>query len=169
MVRAIERKQAVQLVVHEVKETSMRRQRKEAMRGAELWKPSLGVRHPRRMVRSQGNTRASQRTSEVIKKRENRNTITRTVYLEDGRRQKGYIASAVWWNEQEHARGGGDGGLRYREDINILLIGDPGTSKSQILQVIFHPVLFVQGSDICVHRIAPQGVYITTYSVVLLF
>ena len=48
MVCAIERKQAVQHIVHEVKETSMRRQRKEAMRSAELWKPGLGVRHPRK-------------------------------------------------------------------------------------------------------------------------
>src|SRR5208282_5046396 len=29
------------------------------------------------------------------------------------------------------------GGPRYRGDVNILLCGDPGTSKSQILQVTF--------------------------------
>ncbi|KAF9238126.1 MCM2/3/5 family-domain-containing protein [Melanogaster broomeanus] len=43
------------------------------------------------------------------------------------------------------ARGGGGGGPRYRGDINVLLVGDPGTSKSQILQYV--------------HKIAPRGVY----------
>ncbi|XP_006455012.1 hypothetical protein AGABI2DRAFT_40860, partial [Agaricus bisporus var. bisporus H97] len=37
------------------------------------------------------------------------------------------------------------GGPRYRGDINVLLVGDPGTSKSQILQYV--------------HKIAPRGVY----------
>ncbi|KAF2711307.1 DNA replication licensing factor mcm4 [Pleomassaria siparia CBS 279.74] len=37
------------------------------------------------------------------------------------------------------------GSPRYRGDINILLCGDPSTSKSQILQYV--------------HRIAPRGVY----------
>ncbi|KAF8752138.1 MCM family [Rhizoctonia solani] len=43
------------------------------------------------------------------------------------------------------ANGGGGGGPRYRGDINVLLVGDPGTSKSQILQYV--------------HKIAPRGVY----------
>ncbi|KAI8971815.1 MCM2/3/5 family-domain-containing protein [Mycotypha africana] len=37
------------------------------------------------------------------------------------------------------------GSPRFRGDINVLLLGDPGTSKSQILQYV--------------HKIAPRGVY----------
>lgn len=36
-------------------------------------------------------------------------------------------------------------GASFRGDINILLCGDPGTSKSQLLQYI--------------HKLAPRGIY----------
>ena len=36
-------------------------------------------------------------------------------------------------------------GPHLRSDINILLCGDPGTSKSQLLS--------------CIHQIAPRGIY----------
>lgn len=36
-------------------------------------------------------------------------------------------------------------GASFRGDINILLVGDPGTSKSQLLQYI--------------HKLAPRGIY----------
>ena len=36
-------------------------------------------------------------------------------------------------------------GPHVRSDINILLCGDPGTSKSQLLS--------------CIHQIAPRGIY----------
>ncbi|KAI7731095.1 hypothetical protein M8C21_028100 [Ambrosia artemisiifolia] len=38
-----------------------------------------------------------------------------------------------------------DSGANFRGDINILLVGDPGTSKSQLLQYI--------------HKLAPRGIY----------
>ncbi|MCO5588100.1 hypothetical protein L7F22_042055 [Adiantum nelumboides] len=36
-------------------------------------------------------------------------------------------------------------GPRYRGDVNVLMVGDPGTSKSQLLQYV--------------HKLAPRGVY----------
>lgn len=36
-------------------------------------------------------------------------------------------------------------GANFRGDINILLVGDPGTSKSQLLQYI--------------HKLSPRGIY----------
>lgn len=41
--------------------------------------------------------------------------------------------------------GGNQSGPRYRGDINVLMVGDPGTSKSQLLQYV--------------HKLAPRGVY----------
>jgi len=39
--------------------------------------------------------------------------------------------------------GGGAGGPRFRGDINVLVVGGPGVSKNQILQV---SLCFVLGS-----------------------
>jgi len=36
-------------------------------------------------------------------------------------------------------------GASFRGDMNVLLVGDPGTSKSQLLQYV--------------HKIAPRGIY----------
>lgn len=36
-------------------------------------------------------------------------------------------------------------GANFRGDINILMVGDPGTSKSQLLQYI--------------HKLSPRGIY----------
>lgn len=46
---------------------------------------------------------------------------------------------------QENNEGTGDGSARFRSAINVLLVGDPGTSKSQLLH--------------STHRLAPRGVY----------
>eukprot|EP00966_Prymnesium_polylepis_P067445 1566447-Prymnesium_polylepis.1 len=37
------------------------------------------------------------------------------------------------------------GGARKRGEINVLLMGDPGTSKSQLLQYV--------------HKVSPRGIY----------
>ena len=49
--------------------------------------------------------------------------------------KKGILLQLFGGTNKSIARGGGGGGPRYRGDINVLLVGDPGTSKSQILQV----------------------------------
>ncbi|KAJ7594273.1 MCM-domain-containing protein [Mycena floridula] len=59
--------------------------------------------------------------------------------------KKGILLQLFGGTNKSIARGGGGGGPRYRGDINVLLVGDPGTSKSQLLQYV--------------HKIAPRGVY----------
>ena len=49
--------------------------------------------------------------------------------------KKGILLQLFGGTNKSIARGGGGGGPRYRGDINVLLVGDPGTSKSQLLQV----------------------------------
>lgn len=49
--------------------------------------------------------------------------------------KKGILLQLFGGTNKSIARGGGGGGPRYRGDINVLLVGDPGTAKSQILQV----------------------------------
>ncbi|KAI9464040.1 MCM-domain-containing protein [Lactarius psammicola] len=59
--------------------------------------------------------------------------------------KKGILLQLFGGTNKNITRGGGGGGPRYRGDINVLLVGDPGTSKSQILQYV--------------HKLAPRGVY----------
>jgi DNA replication licensing factor MCM4 len=49
--------------------------------------------------------------------------------------KKGLLLQLFGGTNKNISRGGGGGGPRYRGDINVLLVGDPGTSKSQMLQV----------------------------------
>jgi DNA replication licensing factor MCM4 len=49
--------------------------------------------------------------------------------------KKGILLQLFGGTNKSIAKGGGGGGPRYRGDINVLLVGDPGTSKSQLLQV----------------------------------
>lgn len=62
--------------------------------------------------------------------------------------KKGILLQLFGGTNKHIARGGGGGGPRYRGDINVLLVGDPGTSKSQILQVSFHVVQSIWDTDI---------------------
>lgn len=65
--------------------------------------------------------------------------------------KKGILLQLFGGTNKTIARGGGGGGPRYRGDINVLLVGDPGTSKSQILQVSpsrsFVPSLFADPTN----------------------
>jgi len=59
--------------------------------------------------------------------------------------------------------GGGAGGPRFRGDINVLMVGDSGVSKSQILQVIFYFLFLMDGQQLTfeqyIRKITPRGVY----------
>lgn len=57
--------------------------------------------------------------------------------------KKGILLQLFGGTNKNITRGGGGGGPRYRGDINVLLVGDPGTSKSQILQVCLFRQEFV--------------------------
>ncbi|WFD30839.1 DNA helicase [Malassezia sp. CBS 17886] len=61
--------------------------------------------------------------------------------------KRGVLLQLFGGTSKAIARGGGAGGPRYRGDINILVVGDPGTSKSQMLQYV--------------HKIAPRGMYVS--------
>lgn len=54
--------------------------------------------------------------------------------------KKGILLQLFGGTNKSISRGGGGGGPRYRGDINVLMVGDPGTSKSQILQVSLRKV-----------------------------
>src|SRR5690606_29679202 len=56
--------------------------------------------------------------------------------------KKGVLLQLFGGTNKSFSKGGAP---RYRGDINILLCGDPSTSKSQLLQYV--------------HKIAPRGVY----------
>ena len=49
--------------------------------------------------------------------------------------KKGILLQLFGGINKSVTKGGGGGGPRYRGDINVLLVGDPSVSKSQILQV----------------------------------
>lgn len=62
--------------------------------------------------------------------------------------KKGILLQLFGGTNKSIAKGGGGGGPRYRGDINVLLVGDPGTSKSQILQVSLDRFRFLFGRDL---------------------
>ncbi|KAK0549154.1 MCM DNA helicase complex subunit [Tilletia horrida] len=59
--------------------------------------------------------------------------------------KKGILLQMFGGTNKSIAAGGARGGPRYRGDINVLLVGDPGTAKSQMLRYV--------------NKIAPRGVY----------
>lgn len=64
--------------------------------------------------------------------------------------KKGILLQLFGGTNKSVARGGGGGGPRYRGDINILLVGDPGTSKSQILGVRIILLFLLAINDLCI-------------------
>ena len=58
--------------------------------------------------------------------------------------KKGILLQLFGGTNKSIARGGGGGGPRYRGDVNVLLVGDPGTSKSQILKVSLGEILSIK-------------------------
>ena len=60
--------------------------------------------------------------------------LARSIYaLEDVK--KGVLLQLFGGTNKNVANGGGAGGPRFRGDINMLMVGDLGVRKSQILQV----------------------------------
>lgn len=58
--------------------------------------------------------------------------------------KKGILLQLFGGTNKSLTKGGGAGGPRYRGDINVLLVGDPGTSKSQILQVRLDSAILIR-------------------------
>ncbi|GAA6044059.1 hypothetical protein JCM8097_008700 [Rhodosporidiobolus ruineniae] len=71
-------------------------------------------------------------------------SLAPSIYEQDDVK-KGILLQLFGGTNKSLTKGGGAGGPRYRGDINVLMVGDPGTAKSQILQYV--------------HKIAPRGVY----------
>jgi DNA replication licensing factor MCM4 len=77
--------------------------------------------------------------------------------------KKGLLLQLFGGTNKSIARGGGGGGPRYRGDINVLLVGDPGTAKSQILQVCSASIQAESRSLlvlVCPQARTARGVYI---------
>ncbi|MCO5590574.1 hypothetical protein L7F22_044545 [Adiantum nelumboides] len=55
--------------------------------------------------------------------------------------KKGILLQLFGGTNKTIGTGGGAGGPRTRGDVNVLMVGDPGTSKSQILQSVLHEVM----------------------------
>lgn len=68
--------------------------------------------------------------------------------------KKGLLLQLFGGTNKSIERGGGAGGPRYRGDINVLLVGDPGTAKSQILGV--SGIRLVVGTDADEHAVCAQ-------------
>ena len=74
------------------------------------------------------------------------NSLAPSIYEMDDMK-RGVLLQLFGGTNKAIASGGGMGGPRYRGDINVLIVGDPGTSKSQMLQYVY--------------KIAPRGVYVS--------